>query len=175
MPIPAVKLNVPFVTHFNDHIRREERRAHTMAPLSRISGSSSTPKAKMFAIPFVPAKLPRSHLDLTDDDTPIIVKVRYHADAGAPPSEHVVRQAIDEQFQQQRWNRRRKHQPLIVSFLGQTTPKPVDSAHRSRSISCKQPFHPPPKPVIHQQRSSLKGFLFARLRLERKDFCQFVF
>ena len=156
-PIPAVKLNVPFVTHLNDRIRHE-RRAHTMAPLSRISGPSSTPKARMFATPFVPAKLPRSHRELTDDDTPIVVKVRYHADAGGPPSEHVVRQAIDEQFHRQRWNRRRKHEPLIVNFLGPAASKPVELAHRSRSISCKQPFQQPPKPVIHQQRSSLKGF-----------------
>ena len=156
-PIPTVRLNVPFVTHLNDCVRRE-RRAHTMAPLSRISGPSLTPKAKMFATPFVPAKLPRSHRELTDDDTPIIVKVRYHADAGGPPSELVVRQAIDDQLQQQRWNRRRKHEPLVVTFLGQTASKPVEWAHRSRSIACKQSFQQPPKPVIHQQRPSLKGF-----------------
>ena len=163
---------VPLLTDSHDRIHRE-RRAHTIAPLRRIAGPSCTPQAKMFATPFAPVHLlaVQSSLELTDDDErPLIVKVRYDADAGARPSERAVRQAIDEQLQeqqQQRANQRMKHEPLIVNFLGQ----PAEVANRSRSILYKHRFPRPPKPVLHQRffpqrtrpslcrsQSSLKGF-----------------
>jgi hypothetical protein len=54
---------------------------------------------------------------MTDDDAPIIVKVRYNPEAGTLPSEDAIRQAVDNQLNQ-RSDKKSKKEPIIVNFLG---------------------------------------------------------
>ena len=116
--IPA-KRAVPLINSrpsgtLHDRIQRE-RRAHTMAPLARISGPSSTPKANLFATITAPDQSNRLTSDIertNDDDTPIIVKVRYDARTGVLPSDDAIRKAIRHQIS----DRNRKKDPIIVDF-----------------------------------------------------------
>jgi hypothetical protein len=125
--IPA-KRAVPLINSrpcgtLHDRIQRE-RRAHTMAPLARISGPSSTPKANLFATITAPVQSHRlspefskisygkSDIERTDDDTPIFVKVRYDPRMGVVPSDDAVRKAISHHIS----DRNRRRDPIIVDF-----------------------------------------------------------
>jgi hypothetical protein len=110
-----------------------------MAPLTRISGPSATPKAKMFAsiiTPLAAQAFKSEHVEhefsntksiyniksdiemTTDDDTPIVVTVQYDPVTGLRPSEAAVRQALDRQLSQ-RTTPINKNEPIIVNFLKQ--------------------------------------------------------
>ncbi|CAF1022037.1 unnamed protein product [Adineta steineri] len=124
--------------HINDRIQKE-RKAHTMPPLPRIVGPSTSPKAKLFASIVAPVDAQaikisdlmrkvskttttissqRSEVDITDDDSTVIVKVRYDPSNGAPPSEEAVREAINNQLVQ-RSHTHGKKEPIVVNFSRQ--------------------------------------------------------
>jgi hypothetical protein len=112
---------------------QKERKAHTMPPLPRISGPSSTPRAKLFASIIAPytaeafksdhqtqdtsISYPKSDIEMTtDDDTPIIVTVQYDPETGGRPSEVAIRQAVEHQLNQ-RSNPINKKDPVVLNFL----------------------------------------------------------
>ncbi|CAF1610360.1 unnamed protein product [Adineta ricciae] len=125
----------------NVHDRMQsERRSHTMAPLTRIAGPSSSPRAKLFASATAPMDMhvPQSSavttqgiistrtsvcsrgsdVDTIDDDATVIVRVRYDPDIAPPPSEEAVREAINNQLMQ-RTGPNRKKEPIIIDFMRQ--------------------------------------------------------
>ena len=167
-----------------DYIQKE-RRAHTMAPMARILGPSSLPRANLFASVIAPSdaqimktqppnqtiaepsnntyiqsnmhnNIPitnghehendggnstaedqddfdedqdRGHEvdndnendeaegqdDDDDDDPPIVVKVRYDPESGAPPTEEEVRQAVEKQIRE-RAGKKPADNVVIVDF-----------------------------------------------------------
>ena len=107
------------VTQSNDIVTdriQRERRSHTMAPLARISGPSSTPQAKMFATITAPTDKPtkKSHHSI-DEDAPIIVKVRYDPQAGGRPTDDAVRKAINQQI----FDQKPRKEPIVLNFFEQ--------------------------------------------------------
>ncbi|CAF3168666.1 unnamed protein product [Rotaria sp. Silwood2] len=114
----------------------KERRSHTMAPLSRILGPSSTPKAKLFASIIAPTDAQaikssqltedlsniesiyhsKTDIDMTDDDIPIIVKVEYDPETGYP-NEDIIRQAVNNRLNQLS-NNINHQQPIVFNFRG---------------------------------------------------------
>lgn len=148
------------------HQIQRERRAHTMAPISRISGPISTPRGKMFATAAAPvenqpnpySKIPYEHPD--EDHGPIIVKVRYNPQAGGVPSEDAIRKAIGHQI----FDRRARKDPIIVNFLQQNPLSNSITTQPSRFFPpTPHPSHRPlprkidhlvqiPKPFINQSR-----------------------
>jgi hypothetical protein len=149
-----------------------------MAPLARISGPSSTPKANLFATITAPVQSHRlspefskisygkSYIERTDDDTPIFVKVRYDPRMGVVPSDDAVRKAISHHIS----DRNRRRDPIIVDFSKPNKQtkllKPIP--HRvSFQLSSTVPSvsHPPqsflryiknhpaqaPKPIVNRQ------------------------
>jgi hypothetical protein len=140
----ATKKSVLLATSYSagtlrDRIQRE-RRAHTMAPLTRISGPSSSPKAKMFASIIAPSdsqavkstrpareksktksashRKPAVAVNDDDDNAPIIVKVQYDPTTGVRPSEDAVQRAIAAQLKQ-RSNERSNKDPIVINPAGQ--------------------------------------------------------
>jgi hypothetical protein len=83
--------------------------------------------------------------DDDDDDTPIIVKVQYDPDAGGPPSEDVIRQAVDNQL---KWQPRPKNanEPIVLNFLNRPTQPEIPSMR----IKPQQPFFNRSAPSIPQ-------------------------
>jgi len=163
-----------------DRIQRE-RKAHTIAPLARISGPSSSPQAKMFATinPPTDNQINRSNhsqisnqksdIEMTDDNTPIIVKVRYDPQTGVRPSEDAVRKALDNQI----FDRKTEKNPIVLHFFGQNSqlqlsnrmqqnsfPSGIPLQSSRTSLSMPHPFlydkniRPvqPPKPFINHQK-----------------------
>ena len=167
----------------NDYMQRE-RRSHTMAPVSRIMGPSSTPIASLFATIIAPSDAkamksaqlsllepdtttntlskpmvirndlpadddhPYDETDVTgddydddDDDTPIIVKVRYDPNAGAPPSEDLIRQAVDNRLKGSS-GPKGAGEPLVLDFRRDSIP-----------VSAAQILTRPPQPVLQPSRS----------------------
>ncbi|CAF0898023.1 unnamed protein product [Adineta ricciae] len=169
----------------NVHDRMQsERRSHTMAPFARITGPSSSPRAKLFASATAPMDVHvpqssavttqgtistrtsicsrRSDADMTDDDATVIVRVRYDPDIAPPPSEEAVREAVNNQLMQ-RTGPNKKKDPIIVDFMRQNI----------------QPNIPvrPPQPIFNrsvqpfQQRPSLRiPIAPQQLRLQRNPF-----
>ncbi len=157
------------VSAIHDYIQRE-RKAHTMAPSTRILGPSSNLGSNMFASTSAPSDaqmMKSSHVtqatsntklnsysqsvsemadavgdnhkeeeeeedynydddDDDDDDAPIIVKVRYDPDAGGPPSEDIIRQAVDKQLKQQS-GPKMTNDPIVLNFLKRPTQPQVSS------------------------------------------------
>jgi hypothetical protein len=157
----------------HDRIQRE-RRAHTMAPLTRISRPNSSLQAKLFATTTVPIDNPlnksqisyeKSDIEMTDDDTPIIVKVRYDSQAGVLPTEAAIRQAIDHQI----FDRRKEKDPIVLNFFGQNKQSQLSKPFPTRvalQSSCSISHPPnsflrhkktqpvqPPKPIINRRQN----------------------
>jgi hypothetical protein len=153
----------------HDYIQKE-RRSHTMAPLVRIVGPSSTITTQTFASTAAPsdaqtvkpsnatqiisnatdnlyAQLNAEMADATnndyevdvignnqeddeeeedDDDTPLIVKVQYDPDAGGPPSEDAIRQALDNKLKGQS-RPRNANEPIVLNFLNHSTQTQIPS------------------------------------------------
>jgi len=130
-----------------------ERRAHTMAPLTRITGPISTPRAKMFAsIPAPAAGYSQYDREIIDDDSPIVIKVRYDPRTDVRPSEQFVRAALDQQIR----NHKLKQQPIIMNYSREnfSTQIPKTIPHPRVARQTAQPFLQPkpiPRPVIKQQ------------------------
>ena len=107
--------------------------------------------------------------DGDDDDTPIIVKVRYDPDEGAPPSEDLIRQAVDNRLKGSS-GPRAGNDPLILDFRNDTVPasapqmltrqqqpgsppsRSIDAAGSSRQ---QQPTQPNPQ-LLQGQRQFLQ-------------------
>ena len=138
------------VSSVYDAVRRE-RKAHTMAPSTRILKPNSTIKANMFANIAAPSgsqTSKSSHLTRTlsnnvlnfdsqsavrvnddcndsieqhngddnDDDAPIIVKVRYDPETGAPPSEDAIRQAVNNKLSGP-FGQKLTSDPIVLDFI----------------------------------------------------------
>ncbi|CAF0773843.1 unnamed protein product [Rotaria sordida] len=140
--IPLATAHSANVLH--DSIRRE-RKAHTMAPLTRISGPISSVKSNMFAniaAPNIAPPMKSSSLTQIvpnnaygfysqpgiemngavdnrygggDDNAPIIVKVRYDPATGGPPPEATIRQLINNRLQTHS-NKNFASEPIILNF-----------------------------------------------------------
>lgn len=162
----------------NAHVQRiqRERRAHTMAPISRISGPIATPRGKMFATATAPSENQPNPVSKVrfeepeEDPGPLIVKVRYNPQAGGVPSEDAIRKVIGHQL----FDRRARKDPIIVDFLQPNRPAQIQqnpplsnsintrpsrlfprTPHPSQRSLTPQPDHfvPIPKPLIHQSRA----------------------
>ena len=118
---------------------QRERRAHTVAPISRISGPISTPRGKMFATAAAPAEnqpYPNEH------HGPIIIKVRYDPQAGGVPSEDAIRKAIGHQI----FDRRARKDPIIVNFLQPNRQPQIQQSPLPNSITTQPSRFFPPTP-----------------------------
>jgi hypothetical protein len=167
--VPLINSRIPGTLH--DQIQKE-RRAHTMAPLTRISGPSSTPQANLFETITAPVKSQisngKSDIEITDDDTPIIVKVRYDPKAGVLPTEDAIHQAISHQI----FDRKKRKDPIVVDFFEQNKQSQLSKPFSNRVAlqpsstfpSISRPPHPflrhrkshpteAPKPVINRQQN----------------------
>jgi hypothetical protein len=129
---------------------QKERRAHTMAPLPRILGPSTVPKSKLFAnivaptdaqaikpttkIPKItPISHPTPDVEMSDDNTTVIIKVIYDPAAGAPPSEDTVLRAIDNRLIS-RSNKNNKKHPIILNLLEQNIQSKLPNLQQSSSV-----------------------------------------
>ena len=150
---------------------QKERRAHTVAPISRISGPLPTLKAQMFATTTAPSENPANqsskivHEHLDDVEAPIVVKVRYDPQAGGKPSEDAIRKAIGQQI----FDRRARKDPIIVNFFQpnipfqiptRLQPNPLPTSVTSRTSRFTRPLHhrndhlvQTPQPSINQSRA----------------------
>ncbi|CAF1614029.1 unnamed protein product [Rotaria magnacalcarata] len=179
-----------------NYIQRE-RKAHTMAPLTRISGPSSSVKASMFANTTAPSDsqamkssiltqttastVADSHFqpavetndnvtddnyendeDDDDDEAPIIVTVRYDPEAGAPPPEDAIRQAVNNKLKGQS-DKKKTHDPIIFDFINhgarpQISQQPINYEHvyfSHPNLSTTAPInHPQPCIPVSSQRKS---------------------
>lgn len=147
---------------------QKERRAHTMAPISRISGPIPTLKANMFATTIVPSDNqidPSSKIDyenLDDGNAPIVVKVRYDPQSGGKPSEDAVRHAIGQQL----FDRRGRKDPIIVNFVPPNIPiqmpnriqqNPLPTTAISQTSRFAPPLpHPSVRPLRHKNDHSVQ-------------------
>ena len=86
--------------------------------------------------------------DADGDDTPLIVKVRYDPDAGAPPSEDLIRQAVDNRLKGSS-GPRTGNDPLILDFRNDTVPPSAP-----QMLTRQQQSGPPPPRSINATSSS---------------------
>jgi len=145
-----------------------------MAPLAKISGPSSTPQAKLFASTYAPVdkqtnklnplkqEISKKHqkfdIEMTDDDAPIIVKIRYDPRNGVLPSEDAVKKAINNNI----FDKKTKNNPIIVNFFEQNIQRrlpspsqlPLQPSRTLPSIPHNKNIRPvqAPKPLINRQK-----------------------
>jgi hypothetical protein len=161
-----------------------------MAPLARILGPSITPKTKLFASIAAPTDAqgmktnriikeisktptmshPKSDVEMSDDNSTILVKVIYDPITGAPPSEDTLRQAFNNRLIR-RSDQKNKKDAIIVNLLEQNsqTKLPIrlqQSVFNRSTVSFQQqqrssiriPFHSS-QPQLTQQKNPFSSSL----------------
>jgi hypothetical protein len=136
-----------------------------MAPLAKISGPSSTPQAKLFASTYAPVdkqtnklnpltqKISKNYqkfdIEMTDDDAPIIVKIRYDPRNGVLPSGDAVKKAINNNI----FDKKTKNDPITVNFFEQNNQRRLPNPSQL-PLQPSRTFHSiphPPHPFIHNK------------------------